>query len=264
MYASFEVRHPAVAGQFYPADSRELTRTVREMLGATRGSGRSPRALIVPHAGYRYSGLLAARAYAELRDAGRHPTRVALIGPAHRVPVEGLTVPRCFAFATPLGDVHVDRDAVADMLAAGTAVASDRAHAKEHSLEVQLPFLQEALGDFLLVPMLVGYEEPDTVAAALDPLVDDETLLIVSTDLSHFHEVAEARTLDHRTIERIRELDTTLYGDDACGCHAVNALNAIAKRRGWDVRMLGYRNSADGGGPDYRVVGYGAFAYTTH
>lgn len=261
MFENLQIRPPTVAGQFYPGDPPALTRTIRRLMASTRGSGLPPRALVAPHAGYRYSGGVAARAFAELRDAATHPARVIVLGPAHRVPVEGLAVPRSFAFATPLGDVQLDHDAVSQLLDSGVAVASDRAHAREHSIEVQLPFLQETLGDFRLVPILVGYESAGPIAEALEPLLRADTLLLVSSDLSHFHPEREARDLDRRTIERIETLATDLYGADACGCCAVNALNDLASRRGWTAHQLTYRNSADAGGPEYRVVGYASFAY---
>jgi AmmeMemoRadiSam system protein B len=204
---------------------------------------------------------VAARAFAELREAATHPARVIVLGPAHRVPVEGLAVPRAFAFATPLGDIQLDHDAIAALIDDGGAVASDRAHAQEHSIEVQLPFLQETLGDFRLLPILAGYESAERIAEVLDPLLTDDTLLLVSTDLSHFQTARDAATLDRRTIQRIEMLATDLYGDDACGCCAVNALNALARQHGWTVHRLSYGNSADAGGPDDRVVGYAAFAY---
>ncbi len=261
MSAGMAIRPPAVSGYFYPGDPAILAATVRDLLATPSGSRRRPLALIAPHAGYRYSGLLAARAYRELTDSGWHPQRIVLIGPPHRVPVDGIAAPRCFAFSTPLGDVHVDRLLIDRLAAAGRIELSDRAHADEHCLEVQLPLLQEAIGDFTLVPLLIGNAPRDEVAALLSELADDETLIVASSDLSHFHEDSAARELDHRTLARIEALDGRLAGTDACGCRAVNALLLLAAERGWQPSVLGYCNSADAGGSTEQVVGYGAVAF---
>lgn len=261
MVTNHLVRPTAVAGTFYPAERRRLAGTVAALLGAQRGSGRAPRALLVPHAGYRFSGSMAARAYAELRDGGDHPRRVVLLGPPHRVPVDGLAAPRAWAFATPLGDVHLDREAIDALVASGAVSASDHAHAAEHSLEVQLPFLIEAIGDFEFVPLLVGASDPAGAARVLAELADEATLVVASSDLSHFHRDAEARAIDAATLARIERLEPTLAGHQACGCHAVNALLRLARERRWVPDVLGYGSSADAGGPTDRVVGYTAIAF---
>ncbi len=253
------VRPPAVAGSFYPADPSELRSVVEAVLGEAR-TGPLPKAIIAPHAGYMFSGPVAGSAYARL---ARGPVnRVVLLGPAHRAPDAGIAASSADAFSTPLGQLPVDtatRDALVD---AGLVVVRDDAHAQEHSLEVQLPFLQVCLGDVTVLPLAVGQADPEQVAEVLDVVWGgNETLVVVSTDLSHYHDHATAAALDRRTAAAIVARRPDRLGRyDACGLVPLQGLLLAADRRTLDVELLDLRTSADtAGGPD-RVVGYGAFA----
>ncbi len=254
-------RPPAVAGQFYPADATQLQHTVAELLRATSTGERTPpKAMIVPHAGYRYSGAVAASAYRQLAPARHRIRRVVLIGPAHHVFVPGMAVPAADTFATPLGAIPVDRDAIASIADLPGVCVSDAAHAPEHSLEVQLPFLQETLDAFTLVPIVVGHCAPERVAAVIDTLWGGpETLIVVSSDLSHFHASDEARRRDRATCRQILARATTLDGDDACGAYAINGLMQSQSTRSLTIEALDTCNSGDTSGATDRVVGYGAF-----
>ncbi len=260
-------RQPAVAGLFYPDDPDELIRTVDELLQAGRapvGSvqpGFVPKALIVPHAGYIYSGPVAASAYALLDDV-TSIRRVLLLGPAHRVPVHGLAHPDCDAFAMPFGELAIDRGGLAELADLPQVTASAHAHILEHSLEVQLPFLQRQLGDFALLPLLVGDAGTEDVAEVIERfLLDPETLIVISSDLSHYHGYDQARGIDADTAHEILSLTPTLNHDQACGATPVNGLLSIATRYAMSVRQLDLRNSGDTSGDRGRVVGYGAFAF---
>jgi AmmeMemoRadiSam system protein B len=258
------VRRPAVAGLFYPAEPRELAGEVRALLrGAARGSGPPPRALIAPHAGYVYSGPIAASAFARLGSLRGVIRRVVLIGPSHHVAFRGLAVPSADAFETPLGEVPVDRAAVDRLLSLRQVVERDDAHAREHSLEVQLPFLQEALGTFALVPLAAGDASAEEVAEVLERLVDEPaTLVVVSSDLSHYHDYETARRMDARTSRAIESLDPEpLDGESACGCVGMRGLLVLARRRGLSARTLDLRSSGDTAGSRGQVVGYGAYAF---
>lgn len=255
-----QVREPAVAGMFYPAQAERLHDTIGELLEpAAPDSGPAPKALIVPHAGYVYSGPIAATAYRRLLPHRNSYRRVVLLGPAHRVPVRGIAI--CTqAFRTPLGTIAIDRDAIAS--GSLPAVSEDHAaHRFEHSLEVQLPFLQFILGEFLLVPLVVGRAAPQIVAEAIEKLWDGpETLIVVSSDLSHYLGYEEAQSQDRATCGAIEHMDTSRIGhDDACGATAVNGLLIAARRRGLTVETLDLRNSGDTAGDRQRVVGYGAW-----
>jgi hypothetical protein len=257
------IREAAVAGRFYPGRAAELRAAVAALLdeAAAPAAASPPRALIVPHAGYVYSGAVAARAYARLRPHREQYRRVILAGPAHRVPVAGFALPGADAFRTPLGDVPVDRAAAAALEAHGVRV-SDAAHAREHSLEVHLPFLQAAVGEFSLVPLVVGDAEPEVVAKVLDLLWGGpETLIVISSDLSHYLSYDDARGRDRATCRAIEELDPRRIGyDDACGAAPVRGLLVTARRRGMRITTLDLRNSGDTAGGRDRVVGYGAWA----
>lgn len=257
------VRRPAVAGTFYPSRPDELRAAIERAFagaGATpaRDAGddiSAPKALVAPHAGYVYSGAIAASAYARVAPARDRIERVVLLGPAHRVWLEGVAASGYDAWRTPLGDVPVDRPL--------NVPVDDLAHADEHSIEVHLPFLQAMLGDgFTLVPLVVGHASPHHVAALLDDLWGDaETLVVVSTDLSHYHDHATATDLDRATAARIVTRDYEAIGDrDACGAFPLRGLLFAATQRGLDVELLDLRNSGDTAGPPDRVVGYGAFA----
>jgi AmmeMemoRadiSam system protein B len=246
---------------FYPADPGTLGRMVEDLLATAPASDDCPKAIIAPHAGYQYSGLTAACAYRLLAGRREHVRRVVLLGPAHRVYLEGMALPSVDAFATPLGEVPIDADGVRRALDMPGTQVSDEAHAFEHSLEVHLPFLQAALDDFQLIPIVVGVCPAGQVEAVLEALWGgDETLIVVSSDLSHFHAYDEARVIDARTSARIESRDASLHGEDACGAYAVNGLLLAAKARGLRIRTLDVRNSGDTAGDKHRVVGYGAYA----
>lgn len=256
------VRKPAVAGLFYPADPEALRSAVQACLGECRAEGAVPKAIIAPHAGYAYSGPVAAAAYAPLRPARGTISRVVLLGPAHRVPLEGLAVPSCSAFQTPLGRVEIDSDGIRQALSFHQVHLDDAAHGPEHALEVHLPFLQVVLERFRIVPLLVGESTFETVAEVVQGLWGGaETLIVVSSDLSHYHSDADARQIDAETARRIVCLEVErLSGRRACGYLPVGGLLQTARRDGLSVRTLALRNSGEVSGDRSRVVGYGAFA----
>lgn len=253
-------RPAAVAGLFYAADAATLRQDVMQMLRNAPKGAADPKALIVPHAGYRYSGTVAAAAYQALGGIADRVERVVLVGPAHRVRLEGMAVPAVDAFATPLGDVPVDRQARDAVLALPAVQVSDRAHAQEHALEVQLPFLQVGLGDFRMLPVLVGDCPPESVASLLDCVWGGaETLIVISSDLSHFHAYEDARRIDARTSRRILSRCADLGGDEACGAAAVNGLMVAKQASRLDIEQVDLQNSGDTAGDRTRVVGYGAY-----
>jgi AmmeMemoRadiSam system protein B len=257
------IRPPAVAGSFYPDRPDRLSASVEGFLAEaeTRPAGRA-KAVIAPHAGYRYSGPVAGRAFAALRPGAAGIRRVVVIGPAHFVPVRGLAVPAAAAFRTPLGDVPLDRAAIEAMLDLPQVRLADAPHQGEHALEVELPFLQIILGSFSLVPLLVGQAHPAEVAEILARLWGgDETAIVVSSDLSHYHDYASATRRDAATAAAIEALEPTLGPDDACGHLPIAGLLIEAERRGIEALRLDLRNSGDTAGPKDRVVGYGAWAF---
>lgn len=248
------VRAPAVAGSFYPSDPAALANTVDRLLAAAGPvpDGPPPRALVVPHAGYAYSGPVAATAYARLRHDVRR--RVVLLGPSHRGWVHGVAASDAESWRTPLGDVPVE--------APPPDVTVDAsAHSREHSLEVQLPFLQRLWDDLTVLPLAVGTGAPDAAADLLEPLwADPAALLVCSTDLSHYLDQATAQQRDRRTAQAVLDLDVgRLEPEDACGVHALRTLLVLARRHGCAVELLDLRTSADTAGGTGRVVGYGAF-----
>ena len=256
------VREPAVAGQFYPEDPGELQALVDGLLQVVScREDAAPKALIAPHAGYVYSGAVAAAAYACLAPYRDVYSRVVLLGPCHRVPVAGMAVSGAGAFRTPLGDVPVDRATIAALDTRGIEVF-EPSHQYEHSLEVHLPFLQRVLGQFSIVPVVVGETTPRAVANLLEALWDGpETLIVVSSDLSHYLDYDAARAQDEKTCRRIEDLDTHIDYEDACGATPLRGLLLQAKRRGMHVRTLDLRNSGDTGGDRDFVVGYGAWTF---
>lgn len=260
------VRQPAVAGAFYPGQRQALTSELRAMLGAAwPTASRSlsvPKAIIVPHAGYVYSGSTAALAYARLAPARKTIRRVVLLGPVHRVPVRGLALPGVETFATPLGDIAIDAQAVAAIADMRQVVVSPQAHALEHSLEVQLPFLQSVVDDFKLVPLAVGDATPAEVAQVLEVLWGGpETLLVISSDLSHFLNYEHAQAVDDETVHRILALDGSLSHSQACGGTPVNGLLLAARQHQLEPQLLGLCNSGDTAGDRNRVVGYASIAF---
>ncbi|HYA38920.1 MAG TPA: AmmeMemoRadiSam system protein B [Candidatus Methylomirabilis sp.] len=257
------VRNPAVAGLFYPDDPRELRALLTGYLAAARSAGPVPKAIIAPHAGYIYSGPIAASAYARLKPARGTITRVVLLGPAHRVGFRGLALPSADFFVTPLGRIAVDREAVAKISALPQVHVKDAAHAQEHSLEVHLPFLQEVLGDFQLVPLVVGDADTEDVGEVLDILWGGpETLIVISSDLSHYHDYRTAQRLDRATSEAIEQLrPQDIDYDSACGRNPVNGLLHAARKLGLKANTIDLRNSGDTAGAHDRVVGYGAYVF---
>ena len=249
---------------FYPGDPQALSAEVDELLGGVEQAAPRlgwPKALIVPHAGYIYSGQVAARAYDELGPGRGIVKRVVMLGPVHRVPVRGLAVPTVDAFLTPLGAVQLDRDAIREARTLPQVVASDPAHAMEHALEVQLPFLQKVLGEFRLVPFAVGAATAAQVAEVLEKLWGGpETVIVISTDLSHYHAYDEARKIDGATVRRIAGFATDLDHEEACGATPLNGFLQLSKRKGLTVRLLTACNSGDTAGGKGQVVGYCAFA----
>ena len=257
------IREPAVAGQFYPADAGELCATIRMLFEAVQvAEGPAPKALIVPHAGYIYSGPVAATAYTRLRRHRQQYTRVILLGPCHRVAVRGLAMSGADVFRTPLGDVPLDRKVLACLPAPEVGVF-DAAHQFEHSIEVHLPFLQTAIAPFSLVPLVVGDATRETVAEVIDALWGGpETLLVISSDLSHYLAYDDARSRDLATCRAIESLEGRSIGhDDACGATPIGGLLIAAKQRGMKVATLDLRNSGDTAGDRNQVVGYGAWLF---
>jgi len=257
------IRQPAVAGQFYSGSAGELRMAVSTLLDEVQGQDApAPKALIVPHAGYIYSGPIAAAAYARLRPYRQQYRRVVLLGPCHRVPVHGLALSSADAFRTPFGDVALDKSAVTDLDMPGVSVF-DVAHRQEHSLEVHLPFLQAVLDDFTLIPLVVGDATPKLVSQVLDALWGGpETLIVVSSDLSHYLSYDAAQEIDAITCRAIESLDEKQINHEmACGATPVGGLLVAAKRHGLDVTTLDLRNSGDTAGDCDSVVGYGAWIF---
>jgi AmmeMemoRadiSam system protein B len=252
-------RPAAVAGAFYPARPSELAASVDRMLGEARpAEGPAPKALVVPHAGYVYSGPIAASAYATWRGV---TGRIVLFGPAHHVGLRGLALPDATQLETPLGRVSVDAGAVRKVLGLPQVSVSERVHAREHSLEVQLPFLQRVLKDFTVVPLAVGDATREELAEVIDLLWEGAHLLI-STDLSHYLPWKEATALDRQTADAVVAMDPGAIADDqACGNVALRGFLDVAKRRGLQGQLLDLRTSGDTAGDKDRVVGYGAFAF---
>lgn len=254
---------PAVAGLFYPGEPEVLAAVVDRMLDAAQASPPcpAPKAFIVPHAGYCYSGPVAAAAYARIRALRERVRRVVLIGPSHRVPLRNIAVPRSGSFSTPLGAIPVDLELRDRLLQTSAVISSDPAHALEHSLEVQLPFLQRVLDAFSVLPIVTGDTTSTQVADVLDAVWgDSETLVLVSSDLSHYLPYHEARAVDAMTAAAIVARSTQLGGEEACGCTAINGLMTVARQRDLRVEELDRLNSGDTAGDRSRVVGYGAFA----
>ncbi len=251
------VRPPAVAGTFYPGAREVLAADVEQFLAeAPVYTGPPPRALVVPHAGYVYSGPIAGTAYATLRGA-TSVRRVVLLGPSHRVALSGVAAPDARWLRTPLGDVEIDQAA----LDRAGVPRNAAAHAREHSLEVQLPFLQRVLPDAKLCPIVCGRASAQEVGAVIEDLFGEDTVIVVSSDLSHYLPYAQGRAVDEQTAARIVALDDHLDGEMACGFVGVRGLLWVARRRGLVGKLLDLRSSGDTAGPRDEVVGYGAFVF---
>jgi len=255
------IRHPAVAGTFYPRDRNLLRETVDDLLaGAQSVQHKQIRAVIAPHAGYIYSGAVAAEAFAGLKGLKGRIRRLVVIGPAHFVYLRGIAAPAASVFRTPLGDVPLDTAAIAEIADLPQVVVDDQPHAPEHAIEVELPFLQATLGTVPIVPLVVGSARAEEVAEVLHRLWDARTLVVVSSDLSHYHDYGAAQRLDAATAEAIERLDENVIGSgDACGSLAIRGMLIEARRRGLAIKRLDLRNSGDSTGDRHRVVGYGAW-----
>ncbi len=262
---STKIRPPAVAGKFYPADPYVLKKMLTEYLDAAHGEHTLPKAIIVPHAGYIYSGPIAASAYKWLTEsnAAQVVKRVILLGPSHYVPCPGLAAPDASAFDTPLGRVPIDQEAMAQISELSQVFSLDAAHTYEHSLEVHLPFLQIILDEFTIVPLAAGNVSPGDVAQVLDVLWGGpETLIVVSSDLSHFHAYQAAQALDQHTARAIETLHPEeIQYNHACGHIGIQGLLTVAQRKQLRVQRVDLRNSGDTAGTKDRVVGYGAWVF---
>jgi AmmeMemoRadiSam system protein B len=256
------VREPAVAGLFYPDRAAELEAMVADMLTASSNEGRAPKALIAPHAGYRFSGPTAAQAYARIAPVADQISRVVLLGPAHRWPFRGIATHSADYFRTPLGDVPVDQAARDALLERADTQTLDAAHAGEHSLEVHLPFLQHLLSDFQLIPLVLGDADADAVASLLKDLWGGpETLIVISTDLSHFLDYDSAVVRDRQTADQILACRPEGIDDEAaCGRVPLRGLLAAARQRRMAMELIDLCNTGDTADIRDRVVGYAAFA----
>lgn len=257
------IRTPAVAGMFYPGDPRQLETDVRKFLASASPHQLTPKALIVPHAGYIYSGPVAASAYASLKDIAPRIRHVVLLGPTHRVAIRGLALPDSEAFDTPLGRVELDTGAMQAVARLPQVAISDEVHEQEHSLEVQLPFLQCVLGDFKLLPLAVGMASAEDVAEVLEAVWGGEdTLIVISSDLSHYLPYTAAQFTDTGTADDIVQLHQPIDHEHACGGMLISGLILAARKHHLTPHLLDLRNSGDTAGTRDWVVGYGAFAFT--
>ncbi len=254
------IREPAVAGTFYPNDPGTLTELIDNYTQTDGTPVECPKAIVAPHAGYVYSGPIAGKVYAQLAEGRNRIRRVVLLGPSHRVAFKGMAVPTSNAFRTPLGDIPIDSAAINEILSLPNVGFLEQAHTDEHSLEVHLPFLQKVLQTFDLVPIVVGDASKEDVAQVIDKLWGgDETLIVISSDLSHYEPYDVACEIDNRTSQKIVALDSTLSGQEACGCRPLNGLLHYVKLHGLNVETVEVKNSGDTAGSRDRVVGYGAY-----
>ncbi|MDD2737431.1 MAG: AmmeMemoRadiSam system protein B [Methylomonas lenta] len=254
-------RAPAVSGSFYPANPVTLQHMLSDFLEQADSHTRPPKAIIVPHAGYIYSGPIAASAYARLKSVRDSISRVVLIGPSHRVAFQGLAVSNADTFTTPLGSIPIDKAAIQQLQNLPFVGYLEQAHALEHSLEVHLPFLQQSLTDFKLVPIVAGNASPDQVSQVIDTLWGgDETLIVISSDLSHYHDYLTAQRLDRQTSDLIEQLNyQNLSSEAACGKVPVSGLLKSLQEKSLSIKTIDLRNSGDTAGDKTRVVGYGAY-----
>lgn len=259
-----KIRPAAVAGLFYPADAAQLHRDIQSMLSVAEQTESVPKAVIVPHAGYIFSGPVAASAFAQLKNIRHIVKRVIVLGPCHRVPLNGLATSSADYFETPLGSIGIDREAINQIASLPQVEEFDLTHQQEHSLEVQLPFLQEVLDDFSLVPLVVGDTRAEEISEVLEKLWGgDETLIVISSDLSHYHDYNTARAMDNETCLAIEKMDAAaIHYDQACGRNPVIGLLLAAKKHGLHATTLDLRNSGDTAGDKSSVVGYGAWAFS--
>ncbi len=255
------IRQPAVAGSFYPANPKQLHLMLTQYLTEVATDAKVPKAIIVPHAGYIYSGPIAASAYARLIKAHDLITRVVILGPSHRVAFRGLAVSRAATFSTPLGDIPIDQKAVQAIVQLPFVEYIEQAHTYEHSLEVHLPFLQEVLDHFEIVPIVAGDATPDQVSQVLEALWgNEETLIVISSDLSHYLDYATAKLMDETTSKIIEALEYEKLGSEtACGKVPVSGLLKLARDKSLSINTIDLRNSGDTSGDKSRVVGYGAY-----
>lgn len=257
-----QVRAAAVAGTFYPKERRVLTDQIQAFINSANIQGPMPKAIICPHAGYIYSGPIAAYAYKLITQGKEQIKKVVLLGPAHRVPFKGIALSSADSFSTPLGKIPLDKSSLQSIAELPQVSYLDDAHTLEHSLEVQLPFLQMCLNEFSLVPALVGDANPQEVAEVLEILWgDSETLIVISSDLSHYQDYRTAQQRDEQTSLAIQSKNfQDINYEDACGCNPINGLLWLAKKQNLQIDILEQRNSGDTAGSRDRVVGYGAYA----
>jgi len=257
------IREASVAGTFYPTDPIQLKQMLEQYLNDASVSNKVPKAIIAPHAGYIYSGAIAASVYARLQSAKELINRVLLIGPSHRVGFHGLALSTAKQFATPLGNIEVDVNTVAQIAEYSFAQYMDQAHTYEHSLEMHLPFLQTVLKKFSLIPIVAGDASAEQICQIIEQFWDEtETLIVISSDLSHFHDYETAQKLDRDTTEKIEKLRYEELGSSsACGCVPISGLLALVRKKGLQVKAIDIRNSGDTAGSNdkNRVVGYGAY-----
>ena len=259
------IRQPAVAGLFYPGEADILQQQIRTFLRDAAepqiNPTHPPKAIVAPHAGYIYSGPIAATAYAYLKPLASTIERIVLLGPSHRVPLIGFAVPSVDYFATPLGNIPLDKEGIDSLLRNNTVTELDVAHSMEHSLEVHLPFLQTVLSDFKLIPIVVGEASPAQVDQLLTEVWGgDETFIVISTDLSHYLDYNSAVTTDHATCKKVEDLDYQHIGSSqACGYVGLRGLLVRAKQLGLHLTTVDYRNSGDTAGGRDQVVGYAAY-----
>ena len=258
------IRPPAVAGMFYTANPAQLHNEIQSMLSSVEAGATAPKAIIVPHAGYIYSGPVAASAFAQIKNARDTIKRVIVLGPCHRVALAGLATSSADYFETPLGRIRLDREAIDSIANMPQVQEFDLTHQQEHSLEVQLPFLQEVLSDFSLVPLVVGDASAQQVSEVIETLWGgDETLIVISSDLSHYHDYNTAQVMDSTTCKAIENLDAdAIHYEMACGRNPVTGLLLAAKHHGLKATTLDLRNSGDTAGDKSRVVGYGAWSFS--
>ena len=256
-------RKAVVAGQFYPQSPEQLNEQLHSFCDVAPNENIQPHGLIVPHAGYYYSGAVAGMAYRYLKSLSRQIKRVILLGPSHRVALRGSAVCSYDFFSTPLGKIPVARDDYLQLLEAGLVSSCDQAHLQEHSLEVQLPFLQYCLESFQIVPIVVGLCQPNNIKEILNLLQvnDSSTLVVVSSDLSHYHTYQQAQVLDNNSVRKILNYENNLHPEDACGCYAVNGFLSYAQSQNWQAQLISQANSGDISGTQKEVVGYASFIF---